>query len=261
MNDTPRRDISPIVLPELGGPSEELWTLLLDIAERLTAKWSIVGGQMVMLHGLENGRAAPRVSADIDAVVDLRTDQAGLSKLVAVLTDLGLEPVAEPGPNGLMHKYARPNSDASVDVAVPPTEVDVLVPEGLGPAAKVETSLGGRAFAAPGTTQALDRTELVPVTFQGRIQSVPRPNLLGAIVGKSVARVADDKDPERHARDLAFLLSLVQDPSELKRLLTPKDQKRLRLAAQKLTMESPAWEELQDYADDARDAWRILVKQ
>ena len=56
---------------------------------------------------------------------------------------------------------------------------------------------------------------------------VPRPSLLGAIVGKSVAVDVDDV-PDAQRLDLALLLSLVGDPIELAEQLTKKDRQRLR---------------------------------
>ena len=50
-----------MVLPDLGEPVDELWSVFLDLGERLPADWTIVGGQMVLLHALENGvGGAPR---------------------------------------------------------------------------------------------------------------------------------------------------------------------------------------------------------
>ena len=39
-----------IELPALPAPINELWHALLDLQERLTTPWSVVGGQMVLLH-------------------------------------------------------------------------------------------------------------------------------------------------------------------------------------------------------------------
>ena len=68
----------------------------------------------------------------------------------------------------------------------------------------------GTAFAALGVSQALGRTELVPIRTVGNW--VLRPNLLGAIVGKATASVVDTAEPERPRLDLAFLCGLAGDP-------------------------------------------------
>lgn len=257
--DIPRLDIDPIHLPPLAGATDDLWRLLLDLAGAVDAPWTLVGGQMVMLHGLQRGRPSPRVSTDIDTVVDVRADPRGMRRMVRALSHLGLVPAGDPGPNGLMHRYVKPGTNVAVDFATSAASVDVLVPEGLGPAADVTTSRQGRAFPAPGASQALSRTELVLVSYDGRQASVPRPNLLGAIVGKAVGAVVDNKEPERHVRDLAFLCSLVEDPFALVETLTPKDRKRLLQAAKRLRGTSPYWQGLEGNGDDGRAAWEVLT--
>lgn len=55
---------------------------------------------------------------------------------------------------------------------------------------------------------------------------MPRPSLLGAIVGKAVAVDVDDV-PDSQRLDLALLVSLVEDPIAMAGQLTSKDRKRL----------------------------------
>ena len=47
-----------IELPALGDADEALWTALLDVADR-TQDWTLIGGQLVLLHGLEHARPTP----------------------------------------------------------------------------------------------------------------------------------------------------------------------------------------------------------
>lgn len=256
----PPLDVPAVVFPPMAGGTGDLWDLLVDLAACLDAPWTLVGGQMVMLHGLQRGRFSPRVSSDIDTAIDVRADPAGLRKAIAAFADLGLEPAGAPSPDGIMHRYVRPGSGAAVDVTVASTSVDVLVPEGLGPSTDITTSAGGRACSAPGTSQALLRTELVPVTYEARAAFVPRPNLLGAIVGKAASTIADPRDTMRHVRDLAFLCSLVEDPFALAAHLTAKDRQRLRAAAAELDHDSLAWQFLTERVEDGRDTWRVLTR-
>jgi hypothetical protein len=138
-------------------------------------------------------------------------------------------------------------------------KVDVLAPEGLGPRADLTTTPPGRTLQVPGGTQALDRTELVPVAFGGQEGYVPRPSLLGAIVGKAVAVDVDDM-PEAQRIDLALLLSLVEDPIELAEELTKKDRQRLRARSEMRESDQRAWFNLpDDLADRGRAAYRLLV--
>ncbi len=111
----------------------------------------------------------------------------------------------------------------------------------------------------PGGTQALDRTELLPVSTTTRTGYVPRPSLLGAIVGKALAVRVDDV-PEAQRLDLAFLLSLVDDPFAMAAELTATDRRRLRARTEMLDPEHRVWQQLTpDVSDRARAALRILT--
>ena len=43
-------------------PEPNLLVDLLDLAETLRAPWTLVGGQMVLLHALEHGQVPPQIS-------------------------------------------------------------------------------------------------------------------------------------------------------------------------------------------------------
>lgn len=200
-----------IELPPLFGGQHQSWIALIELAERLGKHWLLVGGQMVFLHGIERGETTTRPTDDVDVVVDLRTDPAGLPKMHAVLTDAGFvqDP---PNPEGAAHRYRR--GDASFDV---------LAPDNLGERASL--ALGaGRTIAAPGTTQAVARSEAVVVDLDGRRGVVRRPNLVGALLGKAAAvtKIASLTADER-AKHL-------QDFDSLARLLGPADRAEASLA-------------------------------
>jgi hypothetical protein len=89
----------------------------------------------------------------------------------------------------------------------------------------------------PGARQALDRTQHVAVQLAGRRGSIPRANLLGALVIKSCAAAGDrTASSPRHREDLARLYALVPDPAALAAHVTRKDRQRLRAAP------APLWE-------------------
>ena len=110
----------------------------------------------------------------------------------------------------------------------------------------------------PGGTQALARTQMVPVEHDGANGLIPRPSLLGAIIVKAAAISVDDL-PRAQERDLALLLSLVADPAKMAAEMTRKDRTRLRSAA----LASPdheVWLTLApDIADRARLAYAYLI--
>lgn len=110
------------------GPLVELWGVLFDLAEQVLDAWSLIGGQMVLLHGLEHGRTPPAASADLDVLADVQSDQQSLRRLVAALERLGFSPAGMSPQGNLLHRYRR---------GVEPQRlvVDLLAPDNLGPRA------------------------------------------------------------------------------------------------------------------------------
>jgi hypothetical protein len=71
-----------VELPPLAGALDTLWDLVLDIADRVSPdRWALIGGQMVMLHGLAAGRAPTRASRFAGS------DRRRLLRLDRVLSD------------------------------------------------------------------------------------------------------------------------------------------------------------------------------
>jgi hypothetical protein len=99
---------------------------------------------------------------------------------------------------------------------------------------------------------------LVPVATPTQAGYVPRPSLLGAIVGKALAVRVDDV-PEAQRLDLAFLLSLVDDPFTMAAQLTSTDRRRLRARRELADPEHRVWRLLEaDASSRARAALRVL---
>jgi hypothetical protein len=223
-----------IELPAMASPVDQLWHVLLDLSGSLTVPWTLVGGQMVLLHALEHGQVPPEPSQDGDVVADLRADHSALAQVVRQLERVGftLESISA---DGLAHRYARSAKPR-------PVLLDVLAPDGLGARADLTTSPPGRTIEVPGGTQALIRTERVVISHEGRQGDIPRPTLLAAIIIKAAATGLPS--PARHYRDLALLCSLVPDPFALAEQLTAKDRQRLRQAGA--------------LADDGHTAWPLV---
>lgn len=234
-------------LPTLPGHDDEMWAALIELSELRPGEWTLVGGQMVFLHAMEHGVEPPRVSTDLDVLVNARVVTGGVREFVAAIEAVGFE-LAGASPDGIAHRYGRKG-----------VSVDVLAPEGLGPRTDLTTTPPGRTLQVPGGTQALDRTELVPVAFGGQEGFVPRPSLLGAIVGKAVAVDVDDV-PDAQRLDLAVLLGLVDDPFAVAEQLTKKDRQRLRSRSEMSQADQVAWASLpDDLADRGRAAYRLLI--
>lgn len=221
-----------IRLPHLGDAANELWHALLDLAEAVEAPWTLVGGQMVLLHALEHGERPPTLSQDGDVVGDVRSRPEILHAIVAALSAAGFE-VDGMSPSGLAHRYVRQGSAG-------PVKIDVLAPDGLGSRTDLTTTPPGRTIEVPGGTQALSRTERVRVVHQQREASIPRPTLIAAIVGKAAA-CGLPGDNSRHLRDAALLLALLEDPFEAKDQLSKKDRERLEMAKALADSTHAAW--------------------
>lgn len=240
MTDEPVRAHAPVGLPD-HGTAGQLWSALLDLADAKPQGWTLVGALMVMLHELEAGTSSGRATADADTVVEVRGVTAAMRGMTNTLLELGWtlddEQIDVEG-----HGYTFRRGAAALDL---------IAPEGLGPRADLTTIPPLKAPALPGTRQALDRTQQVAVVLAGRHGTIPRPNLLGALVIKSCAAANDrTAGTVRHREDLARLYSLVIDPTRLAEEAGRKDRQRLRSAPE------PAWEIL---TDPARRASARLV--
>jgi hypothetical protein len=224
-----------IDLPPLGALESALWDALLDIADRMPSGWTLIGGQMVLLHGLENGRVPPRVSEDLDLVVDVRVRPPALKAMVEALGDLGFESTGVSA-DGVAHRFTRG------DVGV-----DLVAPDGVGERIDLRTVGGGVTVEVGGGTFALERSELLEVRTGARTGHVPRPDLAGAILIKAVAVKRDRKrGAERHVRDLAFLLSLAEDPPGLRNALGSRKCRQIGAVAELADPEHEAWRLIDD---------------
>jgi len=66
---TPGRSeaVAHIDVPSLDPAFDEVWQTLLTLTTVTDATWALIGGQMVLLHALEQGRIPPAISTDGDA--------------------------------------------------------------------------------------------------------------------------------------------------------------------------------------------------
>lgn len=190
-----------VVMPTMVPQQEAGWTALLDVAERMPDGWSLVGGQLVHLHCVERGESPPRPTTDLDAVLDVRAYPQMLMQFTAVLIEIGFVSAGESS-QGHQHRWVREDG----------AQFDVLIPRHLGEVGANKTgATGGTTIEAPGSQQALDRTETVEVEVAGRVGQVRRPNLIGALVGKAATtEILIDRARERHQIDFATLASLLQ---------------------------------------------------
>lgn len=62
----------PLVLSTSPSHEADLWATLIELTELRLGDWTLIGGQMVFLHGLEYGATPPRVTLDLDLLVNVR---------------------------------------------------------------------------------------------------------------------------------------------------------------------------------------------
>jgi hypothetical protein len=95
-------------MPPLVGILDGLWEVILDLADQLPPmSWALIGGQMVMAHGLAAGRTPTRASQDVDILGNLTASSTALRTAVAAVRDLGFEP--EPSIDRQASPPFRPN--------------------------------------------------------------------------------------------------------------------------------------------------------
>lgn len=214
-------DREPVALPALSASTVDGWHVLLDLDER-PEPWALVGGQMTVLHCLENGIDGARVTTDNDLLLDVWTRRDAVRTTGRWLQRThGFTSVATL--DGFSYRYAKGD-----------VHLDLLVPEGLSRQRRQpSTADGAPPLAIEGGNQALLRVERLPVLLGTRQGYLRRPDLLGALVIKAAAFVVDSRDPGRHAEDLALLGQVALDSGRLRALdaqARPHDRKRLRLA-------------------------------
>ncbi|HWH20167.1 MAG TPA: hypothetical protein VN671_06520 [Solirubrobacterales bacterium] len=208
-----------VVIRPLAEDGRRLWSLVLSLAREFgpDREWSLIGGMMVQLHAFEHGDG-PRPTADIDLLGGAKRSPRMTESMASLLVERGAE-VAEP-----------PRSDPRLGYGFEfeGETVELLGPDGLRGDPK---TVGGlRTFQAEGGSQALRRTEIVLVSFEGE-QPVPvrRPDLLGAILIK--ARVVVKKRQEKYEsdrQDLVRLLTYVDDARALRVDMSRKEPGWLR---------------------------------
>lgn len=240
-----------IALPELPEPLDGIWDTILDLAQRLQAgRWALVGGQMVVLHGLMHRRRPVRITRDVDVLANLIVSRSGIRDCVRAVTALGFSP-HDATERDILHRFVRADDHGVVDV---------LAPDHSPPRWPLTTVPPRRTIQIEGGRQALDRAVVYEVTKDQRTALVSVPYLLGALVLKAAAYVSDSRDRDRHAYDAAFLSGLIEDPRAVRGTFKGSDRKRL-LALDRVIgdRDHPAWQALGEAADDSHITWRLLV--
>ena len=210
---------SVVQLPPLAGGQADSWAALVELAPVLGENWLLVGGQMVFLHEVERRSTDVRPTDDVDVVVNLRAEPAGLSRVHEAL--LGADFLQDPpSPDGAAHRYRRGRA-----------VVDVLAPDNVGERAQLILG-AGRTIEAPGTTQAFHRCDAVTVELDGSSGLIRRPNLVGALIGKAsaVTKISSQSAASRakHLRDFDSLARLLGPTDRANANLSQGEQRLLK---------------------------------
>jgi len=225
------------------------WPLVIEIASALPERsWVLVGGLMVQMHARAAGVEEVRPTHDVDALVDVMAGGVSLAGIIGALTATGFEVVEPSWPEAPIHRLRRDD-----DI------VDILVADHLPK--RVQPRLRHHpVMAADGGAQALTRTQQVVIEADRGTVELTVPDLLGALVLKAAAQMADRRDRERHLRDAALLASLITDHRRELGRLQGSDRKRLRHLSDALSDPlDDAWLLLPDDARQAgQDTLRIL---
>jgi hypothetical protein len=200
---TPILDRDPVPLPPLTAQLSEALEVLTVLDREVRQPWALIGGLMVLVTCAEHGRRFDRATVDADVVVGVFTHRSALRRLTSQLRGSGFDDdTPDPATSGERLAYRWRRDGVVLDVAVPPKVNEQDEPP--------TTVVGRKSVALPGTQQALRRTERLPVRLQSGVEGyVRRPDLLGAVVLKSIAAATDRRDEDRHREDLVMLADLL----------------------------------------------------
>lgn len=234
------------------------WPNVFELSKFLSEEnWILVGGLMVQLHAMANGIDTVRPTVDLDILLDIELSSAVVMKADRAISTLGYV-LQEPGD---VRRKQSPHYRYVRHTAIGVEKIDVMVPEHAGPTAT--RRLHGRPmFEVEGGTQALGRTMTCELkSLSNDSARITVPDELGALILKSAAYTADNRDRERHLQDAAVLATCVTDHATELHRLRGSDRKRLRVLATALAdPTNPAWLALSpDLRVAGADTFRILT--
>jgi hypothetical protein len=169
-------------------------------------------------------------TTDIDALGDARHRPSMTERIAQILKNLGGELSLPPSTGEKIGYQFHARGET----------VEVLGPEGLKSDPRTLAPL--ETIMVKGGTQALNRTEAVPISIDGAEPViVRRPTLLGAILIKARALTAVRGKLAEHRQDLIRLLSFVHDPRALAESdnLTKSERKWLTAVEEDLAFDDP----------------------
>ena len=206
-----------VVLTGLTERQRQSWLGLFDVAADFPDGWCLVGGQMVHLYCQERGFSPSRPTNDGDVVLDVRAQPNVLRDFTGSLVSAGFTS-AGVSPDGHQHRWVGDKAT-----------IDVLIPQSIGRTAASRKGItGGTTLATPGAQQAISRSEPVSVQLDDRVETIRRPNMLGALVAKAAAfSIPSDPGKERHLTDFATLAAMARGADQIGEQLSARDRRYL----------------------------------
>ncbi len=212
-----------IILPMLVGGQRASWLGLIEVSAIIPDEWSLIGGQLVQLHCWERGMSPARVTDDVDAVLDVKANPKILRNFTSTLHEIGFRPDL---PTSQGHQLRWRREEAIIDV---------LIARGVGERASRKTGISGSTtLETIGGQGALNNSEKIQISLDGKIATINRPHLTGALVIKSAAYSnPSDRSKDRHLQDLATLATMYS-LGDSERKVTKKERVRVRTALAEL---------------------------
>lgn len=237
----------PVLIAPASEQERQLWRATIELVHLFDGiPWVLIGGQMLTIIEREHGGDVGRATVDIDALVDIRASLGSPREAARRLAAAGYE--AQPTADGLAYRFVRGG-----DI------VDVLAPERLGPRADLTTEPPWVTLEAIGGTQALARRRTVAVTIDAEeVVDIPVPTLLGALVIKARAAAGSRDHRDKHERDVARILVLIDDPRSLVASMTRSDLRHLGSIETLQSVDHPAWRGIPRATDGAIALGQLL---
>lgn len=230
-------------VPTLPAWQGELWETVLDLGTLLAnSHWALSGAQAVAAHGFVHDPDAPCTDRDIDRVGRIITNADSFTAVRQSLRFLGFDDDAIQPPHAANYCFRRAAESGTFREDAQVWTVSVL---------GTTTLVGG--------DQAFARRFHHPVSTLARSAVVPVPDLLSTMIFEAAQFGADTANPFCHARNAAYLMSMLPDPEHERQRLTEPDERLLRaLDAAVGRHDHHVWTELDDDCDTfAR--WRALL--
>ena len=195
---------------------EASWRGIIAVSRIIRSGWCLVGGQMVQLICWERGSEPTRSTDDGDAVLDIRARPSIMKDFTRALVESGFEPDGESW-EGHQHRWTDGLG-----------QIDILLPEGIGARADRTGVRGGSTLETPGAQNVLDRAEALVVSLNGKVATIFRPTLQGALLAKAYAYgVTNDRLRRRHLEDLGALAGLIRISDRVGDRLNAKERGKL----------------------------------